>query len=333
MAVIFGTSGNDYRLGTSSNDQMYGLEGFDTIDGSGGNDLIYGNQQGDILFGGSGLDVMYGGQGGDSLDGSTANDRLYGDNGNDTVRGGSGTDTLSGGSGADLFFYSADIITDFSSSEGDRLGFGSFRTSSFSSAVFSVSSSENIPYFIELKQQGEDLLIGDSWSEGYTTLIGLGETINDPLPLLSSIDFSNGFLFGNSEENSEPETDSKFPDPLTGLIESEANLTQAIEYLKAGGSLYDLGFQGPGLETLKPEDLQGALSEVQGRIADELTQPEVAEVTDSLLLPEAVQPGKQVFLIEEGTAIPLDIQEEMIGDEILFLPSGYFNLPASESLF
>jgi Ca2+-binding RTX toxin-like protein len=265
MAIINGTSGNDYRLGTAFNDQMNGFQGFDTLDGSGQNDRIYGNEQGDILFGGSGLDALYGGQGNDSLDGSTENDVLYGDNDNDTLRGGNGTDTLFGGSGADLFFPSSDSLGDYNSSE-DTIGVGGFsalNASSSTSDLFTTSTFEDTPYFIEFKQQGKDLLIGDSLSEGYTTLMGLGDAINDPLPLLSSIDFSYGLLFGNPPGYSEPETASELPDPLTGLREDEMNLIRAIEQLEAGGSLYDLGFQGPGLETLKPEDLQGALSEIQ----------------------------------------------------------------------
>ncbi|NJK39308.1 MAG: hypothetical protein HC835_10245 [Oscillatoriales cyanobacterium RM2_1_1] len=57
-------------------------------------------------------------------------------------------------------------------------------------------------------------------------------------------------------------------------------------------------WEGEGLDNLKPEYLQGALSKVQESIADELSQQEQA---DSLILPDSNQVVKQVFLIEEGT--------------------------------
>ena len=336
MATIFGTNGNDYRAGTSSNDIIYGLGGFDTLDGQGGNDDLYGNEQGDILFGGSGLDELYGGQGNDSLDGGNENDGLFGDSDNDTLRGGNGTDTLTGGSGADLFLPSgSDSITDFSSPQGDSVGFAGFSafssTSSFSDFALSNSSNtQDIPYFIELTQRGDDLLIGDSWSQGHVTLLGSGEEINNLDELLPSLHFSYGAVIGHSTDDSESKISSEDSDPLTGLQEHEAILTQAIEQLEAGGSLYDLGFQGEGLDTLKPEDLQGALAEVQGRIANELAQQEQA---DSLLLPESDQVVKQVFLVEEGTIIPPELQKEMAGDEIFLLPTGYFSSSVPESLF
>jgi hypothetical protein len=37
--------------------------------------------------------------------------------------------------------------------------------------------------------------------------------------------------------------------------------------------------------------------------------------------------------MEEGTVIPLEIKEQMMGHEIVFLPNGYFNAAASEGLF
>lgn len=334
MALINGDNGNNSLVGTPFNDQIYGFDGFDTLNGSGGIDLLSGGRQGYLLFGGSSSDEMYGGKGNDDLSGDTGNDTLYGDEGNDTVEGNSETDTLSGGSGADLFVVIAgenDLVADFSSSQGDQVGVGGLSSSILSTS--NVSEELNMPFFVELKQQGNDLLIGDSISEGYTTLAGLGEVINDPLPLLSSIHFSKDPLLGNSEENSEPETDSQVPDRLTRLTEAEANLIRQIEHLEAGGSLSELGIQGPGVDTLTTRDLQGALSEVQGRISDELARQEEAALADNFLLPEPLQPGKQVFLIEEGTSIPLNIQQEMTGGEVLFVPSGYFNTPASEGLF
>ncbi|ERT05535.1 hypothetical protein M595_4477 [Lyngbya aestuarii BL J] len=35
-------------------------------------------------------------------------------------------------------------------------------------------------------------------------------------------------------------------------------------------------------------------------------------------------PGKQVLIIEEGTAIPEDLQTEIADSEIIFVPDGTF---------
>ncbi|GFZ95614.1 calcium-binding protein [Okeania sp. KiyG1] len=359
MAVINGTSGNDFLTGTPFNDQIYGFDGFDTLEGSGGGDLISGGRQADRLRGEDASDVMYGGKENDSLFGGDGNDTLYGDNGNDYLSGSAGIDLLYGGSGADTFVSNrriesggTDSFVDFNSSEGDRIRRirGGFPRNNF---TFSeepntpLFEEPNTPFFLEFKQQGNDLLIGDSISEGYTTLVGNGEYINDLTPLLSSFEFvepssidSYSDDLGNYEESfqaqedgSETETDSEITDPLTRLREAEANLIQQIEHLEAGGSLSELGVQGPALETVTTTDLQGALSEIQGYISDELARQEEAVVADNFLLPEVLEPEKQVFVIEEGTSIPLNIQEEMMGGEILFVPNGYFDTPAPEGFF
>ena len=213
-------------------------------------------------------------------------------------------------------------------------------------SLSTFSEEPNTPFFIELKQQGNDLLIGDSLSEGYTTLVGNAEYINDPTALLSSFafvepssidSFMNRHGLGNYEESfqaeedgSEAETNSEMPDRLTSLREAEANLIQGIEQLEAGGSLSELGFQGPALEIVTTRDLQGALSEVQGNISDELARREEEALADNFLLPEVLEPGKQVFVFEEGTAIPLELQEEMKGGEVLFMPSEFFEVTTLE---
>ena len=68
--------------------------------------------------------------GDDTLYGGDGSDIIYGQEGNDVLYGGSGDDVLSGGSGADTFVMEAvgqgiDVITDFSSSEGDVLDLSS----------------------------------------------------------------------------------------------------------------------------------------------------------------------------------------------------------------
>jgi hypothetical protein len=42
---------------------------------------------------------------------------------------------------------------------------------------------------------------------------------------------------------------------------------------------------------------------------------------------------KQIFFVEEGTVIPAEFQEEMMGDEIFILPEGYFTPVEYDSLF
>lgn len=75
-------------------------------------------------------DVLLGDRGNDALSGDQGNDRLEGERGTDWLSGGRGSDTLTGGRDADFFAYELrdvraswrDVITDFNSAEGDRLG-------------------------------------------------------------------------------------------------------------------------------------------------------------------------------------------------------------------
>jgi Ca2+-binding RTX toxin-like protein len=68
----------------------------------------------------------------DSLHGSESSDVLDGGRGNDFLDGHGGNDTLTGGAGGDVFILrpggGADVVTDFSSAEGDRvlLDYGAF---------------------------------------------------------------------------------------------------------------------------------------------------------------------------------------------------------------
>ena len=75
-------------------------------------------------------DTLTGSAGIDFLKGNNGNDRIYGYSGNDFVDGGKGLDTLTGGEGQDYFRIEvdptvltaeADIIEDFSSTEGDTI--------------------------------------------------------------------------------------------------------------------------------------------------------------------------------------------------------------------
>lgn len=120
--TIHGGFGNDTLKGAGGDDGLIGNEGDDRLEGQGGNDDLRGGDGTDNLLGGAGDDIMYGGVGDDRLSGSRGVDALYG---------GAGKDLLSGGAEADLFHFSkggssadyalADIITDFSQDEHDRI--------------------------------------------------------------------------------------------------------------------------------------------------------------------------------------------------------------------
>jgi Ca2+-binding RTX toxin-like protein len=151
---LIGETGDDTLEGGAGDDVLHGKSGLDSAFGGGGNDTIYA----EIADGGTGDDVIrlvdtaHGGQGNDNiidlaaqsadlfgddgndyLEGGDVNDRLDGGAGNDVLRGGAGKDIATGGTGADTFRFNnlaefkgntaalADIITDFSHAEGDRI--------------------------------------------------------------------------------------------------------------------------------------------------------------------------------------------------------------------
>ncbi|MHC8288668.1 M10 family metallopeptidase C-terminal domain-containing protein [Pseudomonas sp. XS1P51] len=89
--------------------------------------------------------VLTGNDGNNSLNGGAGNDLLDGGAGNDTLIGGLGTDTLTGGAGADLFVFNAlyelgiggfsDIITDFSTLDGDKIDLSKFDANLLSAGI------------------------------------------------------------------------------------------------------------------------------------------------------------------------------------------------------
>lgn len=97
------------------------LTGIGNLDGTGNNldNIINGNEGNNRLDGGGGNDTLNSGNGDDTING---------DAGNDTLMGGDGNDTLTGGLGGDTFVFDVlpsthnlDHITDFVSSDGDRI--------------------------------------------------------------------------------------------------------------------------------------------------------------------------------------------------------------------
>lgn len=100
------------------------------LTGNAGDNVISGGAGDDRLYGGLGNDTMFGNGGDDTLSGSVGKDHLSGGDGNDSLRGGLGKDILTGGAGADVFVFGSvvdsgrlgrDAITDFSSTDGDRI--------------------------------------------------------------------------------------------------------------------------------------------------------------------------------------------------------------------
>jgi Ca2+-binding RTX toxin-like protein len=106
-----------------------------TLTGS-GNLIGTGNALNNTLTGNDGNNLLNGGAGDDLLDGGA---------GNDTLIGGLGTDTLTGGAGVDLFVFNAlnelgkgglrDIITDFSTLDGDKIDFSKFDANLLSAGI------------------------------------------------------------------------------------------------------------------------------------------------------------------------------------------------------
>ncbi|MEO6433542.1 MAG: calcium-binding protein [Sphingomicrobium sp.] len=85
MAIINGTSGDDFIFGTDDDDTINGgdgndylrsLSGDDTLNGEEGNDTLIGDQGNDTLKGGNGDDFLRGNQGDDYLDGGSGFDRV-----------------------------------------------------------------------------------------------------------------------------------------------------------------------------------------------------------------------------------------------------------------
>ena len=93
-------SGFTHATGSAFDDRLYGTGGSNTLSGGGGADFIYGLGGADFVLGGAG---------------------------DDRIVGGDGIDTLTGGLGGDRFYFTgvetggADLITDFSAAEGDRI--------------------------------------------------------------------------------------------------------------------------------------------------------------------------------------------------------------------
>lgn len=133
MAMINGTSLDDYLSGTPDDDEINGLAGSDNLFGNSGNDILNGGDGNDLVWGGPGDDTLVGGAGDDFLG------FLLSEEGANTWDGGEGSDTfafltddawtgnqlVTGGADSDHFLLVSRpsspfqaVITDFSVAPG-----------------------------------------------------------------------------------------------------------------------------------------------------------------------------------------------------------------------
>ncbi|MCP4818004.1 MAG: type I secretion C-terminal target domain-containing protein, partial [Shimia sp.] len=171
-----GGSGNDLLNGGEDQDVLKGGSGNDVLHGGGGSDSLDGGTGNDVLTGGSANDTLKGGSGDDHMTAGADHDYMNGGNGNDTLDGGDGRDRLylgagddiaTGGLGADRFVFRSedrdggqDVITDFSSAEGDRLDLRQLNIGSSEpdlSAWFAAASDQTTSGTITLDIGGADL--------------------------------------------------------------------------------------------------------------------------------------------------------------------------------
>ena len=93
---------------------------------------LVGSRFNDVLIGDAGANLISGWAGNDKVEGGAGIDVLFGDGGSDVLVGGADRDTLTGGAESDRFVFSAasdsgvgyakaDLITDFSSAQGDKI--------------------------------------------------------------------------------------------------------------------------------------------------------------------------------------------------------------------
>ena len=156
---LLGHEGDDTLNGEGGNDALNGHDGKDQLRGGSGNDRLEGDAGNDVLNGDAGIDtaifrdyvfgagsgvqvdlqrgVATGGQLGtdalsgiENVDGTGSADVIIGNGGANVLWGREGGDLLTGNGGADRFDYdglfdsrpaAADVITDFSRAQGDRI--------------------------------------------------------------------------------------------------------------------------------------------------------------------------------------------------------------------
>ena len=207
---LFGTSADNVLEGGEGDDALRGLSGSDRLVGGAGADIFYGGFGDDELFGDAGADRLNGEDGADRIEGGIGNDGLYGSAGADILLGGDGDDALSGGlqrdtmtggAGRDQFIFgngdasaesfAADLITDFSRSEGDRIYLRQM------DADLTQAGDQNFSFVGTTAFSGKagelryDSVQGDIYVTGDTNGDGAGDFVIRllALPTLAAIDF------------------------------------------------------------------------------------------------------------------------------------------------
>ncbi|MBE9609136.1 calcium-binding protein [Chitinilyticum piscinae] len=191
-----GWSGNDSLLGGNGNDTLIGGSGNDSMNGGAGNDQYFVDSSQDVISGeaaATGTDGVYssitytlgassylenltllsgatnatGNSLNNTLTGNTASNTLSGNAGNDVLIGGLGRDLLIGGAGSDRFDFNSvqesglgsvyrDVISDFKSSEGDKLDLSTIDANSATASndAFSYIGSAGFSHAGQLKLIG-----------------------------------------------------------------------------------------------------------------------------------------------------------------------------------
>ncbi|MEA3040611.1 MAG: hypothetical protein QOC65_100 [Sphingomonadales bacterium] len=154
-------AGADRVLGSAGADALDGGEGDDLLDYSSlGAGIVVDLAAGEAIVAGeaqtlAGFEQVTGTSFADALTGDSGRNGLIGGDGDDRLAGGGGGDVLEGGGGADLFLLiaaadsagQADLIADFSQSDGDRIDFSALAGDAFAfqfvgAAAFSGSAGE-----------------------------------------------------------------------------------------------------------------------------------------------------------------------------------------------
>ena len=158
VSVAVTTTFTSYTLGTAGSDvyDYSNRTGPQLVSALGGDDTV----QGGILA--------------DSINGGDGNDLISGNAGADALTGGPGSDILTGGAGADSFVFTAlsdfgpasapDVITDFSSLDGDRIRLDQIDASSVGSGnqaftFLGTAGFTGIPGQLHYVQAGPDLIV------------------------------------------------------------------------------------------------------------------------------------------------------------------------------
>lgn len=124
------------------------------------------------LTGNAANNIITGNHAGNTLDGGAGNDTIIGGDGDDLIIGGLGTDNLTGGAGADLFRFASqkelgldatqDVITDFNSSQGDKLELKFLKGWTFKGEIESNSDFTTTKQFGYVVDNGGLIIYGNS---------------------------------------------------------------------------------------------------------------------------------------------------------------------------